>query len=112
MILRESVVRLCLNCRDGNNTNDILGDAASGEVVDRSCDTLRNRAVSLCLGKTLNELVADVTCVKIREYKYVSLACNVAARSLRSTYGRNHSGVCLKLAVQKDVRGFKRKRGQ
>ena len=87
-----------------SNAYDILGDAAAGKVIDRSSDTLGNRAVSLSLCKSLNELVADVAGVKVGEYKNVSLSGYVAAGSLGGAYGRNHSGVSLKLAVQKDVR--------
>ena len=61
---------------DRNNTDDILCEAASRQIVYGSSDTLHNGAVSFCLSKTLNKLVADVSCVKVGEYEYVRFAGN------------------------------------
>ena len=54
--------------------------------------------------KSLNELVADVTSLEGREYKYVRMACNLAARSLELCYRRNECGIELKLTVEGDLR--------
>ena len=55
---------LALNCGDCYNAYDIVCRASSGQIVDRSCDTLGNRAVCFCLCQSLNQLVADVACIQ------------------------------------------------
>ena len=58
---------LALNCSDRYNAYDIVCGASTGQIVDRSCDTLGNRAVCFCLCQSLNELVTDVACIQVRE---------------------------------------------
>ena len=65
----------CLYCRNRNYPNYILSEASSRQIVDGSCDTLHNGAVSFCLSESLNELVSDIACIEVREYENVSLAC-------------------------------------
>ena len=76
--------KMCI--RDSYNTNDIVSGASTGQVIYRFCDTLSDRSVSFCFCKTLSQLVSDISCIKVWEDKNVSLTCNRASRSFRSTY--------------------------
>ena len=80
---------LSLYSCEGYYTNDILSGASTGKIVDRSCDTLKHRTISFCFCKSLNQLVTNVTTVKVREDQYVCLSSNSAVWSLRSCYRRN-----------------------
>ena len=55
---------LALNCSDCYNAYDIVCGASTGQIVDRSCDTLGNRAVCFCLCQSLNQLIADISSIK------------------------------------------------
>ena len=50
---------------DDDLTIDIFGTAAAGEVVQGDRQALKHRAVSLCVGKTLNQFVSDVSGIEI-----------------------------------------------
>ena len=95
---------LCLYCSDGNNADDILSKAASGQIVYRERQTLKHGAVSAGLCKSLNQLVSDISSFQGREYQGVGMSCNRASGSLGSTYAGNESCVKLKLAVQSQIR--------
>ena len=95
---------LALNCSDCYNAYDIVCGASTGQIVDRSCDTLGNRAVCFCLCQSLNELVTDVACIQVRENQDICMTCHFAARSLCLTYTRNDRRVKLHLTIQLKVR--------
>ena len=84
---------------DDDSLVDVLGATAAREVVDRTCETLEDRAHSLGTGKTLHEFVGDVAHFKTREHEHIRLSGNGAARSLAETHRWHNSGISLKLAV-------------
>ena len=46
---------------DCNHLVDVVYRATAAEVVNWLCDTLEDRADRICISKSLNELVGDVT---------------------------------------------------
>ena len=101
---KPGLLSLALYSGDGNNAYDILSGASTGQIVDRFCDTLGNRAISLCLCQSLGQFVTDVSSIQIREDQDVGFTCYGAARSLACAYARNDCRVKLELAVQFEVR--------
>ena len=91
---------LCLASGDSYHIVDIIYRATTREVVYRTSDTLKDRADSDGTTQTLNELVADVTNLKVRNYQYVSLTSNVRTWSLLGSYLRNEGSISLKLTVE------------
>ena len=55
------------------------------------------------MGQALHQLVADVACIKVGEDQAVRLACNLAIGGLRCAHGRNHGGIGLQLAVERQL---------
>ena len=95
---------LCLNGCDRYHAHDILGAAASGQIVYRRRDALGQRAVSLCLRQSLYQLVSDVAGIQIREYEYIGMSCHLAARRLGCAHRRNDGRVKLQFSVQLQLR--------
>ena len=93
--------QLSLYRRKCHNAYDILPGTPSGQVVNRFCDTLKHRSISFRLCQTLHQFVTDIAAVQIREYKNVRLARHFASGRLGLRNGRNDSGVCLKLTIQR-----------
>ena len=78
--LRLFVVLCCgLDAGNCSGTYDIFGATTSGQVINRLGKPLGDRAISFSLGKSLGNLVCDVSSVKIREYEDIGLACNRAS---------------------------------
>ena len=63
----------CLASCDGNHLVDVVYRATAAEVVHWLCDTLEDRTDSVCISKSLNELIGDVTYLKAWEYEYVCM---------------------------------------
>ena len=63
---------LCLASGDSYHVVDIIYRATTREVVYRTSDTLKDRTDSDGTTQALNELVADVTNLKVRNYQYVA----------------------------------------
>ena len=66
---------LGLYCRDADNSGELVYAASSGQVVNRCCEALKE-AVSFGLADSLDELITDVSGLKVREDEDVSLTCN------------------------------------
>ena len=80
---------LCLASGDSYHVVDIIYRATTREVVYRTSDTLKDRADSDGTTQTLNELVTDVTHLKVRNYQYISLTSYIRTWSLLGSYLRN-----------------------
>ena len=77
---RRLVERLGLDRSDGNRIANVLGLAASGQIVNRSGETLQYRSYGGGASKALDELVSDIAGIEIRKNKHVSAASNRASR--------------------------------
>ena len=66
---------LCLNGGDCDNAYHLLNAAAPGKIVYGSGETLEE-AVCVGFADTLDQLVADVACLKVREDEDVGLSCD------------------------------------
>ena len=80
-IQNSSVARLlfsvhCLASCDSYHVVDILYLATTREVVDRKCDTLKDRTDGNGVAETLNELVRDVAYFEIRNNEYIGMTGN------------------------------------
>ena len=62
---------------DGNHVIDVINRAATRQIVYWTGDTLKNRTDSDSVTQTLNQLIADISNLEVREYKYVSLTSNL-----------------------------------
>ena len=76
----------CLTSSDSYHVVDIVNRATTREVVDRTSDTLEDRTDSYGIAEALYELITDVTNLEVREYQYVSMTSDSAARSLLLAY--------------------------
>ena len=94
---------LSLNSSKSYGSNDILNGAASGKVVTGLIETLEY-CNCLALTETLSDLISDITCLKVGEYEYVCVACNLAAGSLGLTDLGDKSRIELHLAVKAEIR--------
>ena len=75
----------CLASCDCYHLVDVVYRAAAAEVVNRTCNTLEDRSDSVCVTKSLNELVADVTNLEAWEHKDVCVTCDLRTWSLLLT---------------------------
>ncbi len=91
---------MSLNSSDCNNTNNIISRATTGEVVDRTSNTLKDWSVCISTTETLNKLVTNVASLKVGEDKDVSVSGNLGEWSLEFTNLRDKSCVKLKVAVE------------
>ena len=91
---------LCLASCDGYHVVDVINRATTREVVYRTGNTLEDRTDSDGTTQTLNELVTDVTHLKIRNYQYISLTSYIRTWSLLGSYLRNESCIGLKLTIE------------
>ena len=66
---------LSLDCCDDDYACEFIYAAASRKVIDRSCEALKE-AVCFCFADPLDELVSDVSCLKVREDEDICLTCN------------------------------------
>lgn len=66
-----------LTCRDGYHLVDVVNGATAAQVVDRTCNTLKDWTYGISIAESLNELVCDVTHLKAREYKHICVAGNL-----------------------------------
>ena len=78
--------------------------ASAAEVIDRRSDTLENRSYGVRAGEALNEFVADVSSLEIREDEHVCFAGNRAARSFGSSDGFDECSVGLQFTIQSQLR--------
>ena len=70
------VLSLCIHSLascDSYHIVDVIYRATTRKVVNRTSDTLEDRTDSDGTTQALNELVADVTNLEVRNYQYVSL---------------------------------------
>ena len=65
---------------------------------------MENRTDGDGITEALNELIADVSNLKVREYQYVGMSCDGTTRCLLFTYRRNESSICLQLTVNLQFR--------
>jgi hypothetical protein len=68
------IIRLKSSCYDSHLVNFVCV-ASSGQVVDRSVESEKDRTVSSISAKTLSDLVADVSCFDVREDECGSVSC-------------------------------------
>ena len=80
--------------------NDVLYFASAAEVINRSGDTLKDRTYGISTAETLYELVADISCLQIREYEYVGFSGNGAARRFGLGNALYKGCVCLQFSVE------------
>ena len=66
---------LGLDGGDCDYADDLFDAAASGQVIDRSREALEE-AVGIGFADTLDQFVADVACLEVREDQYVCAARN------------------------------------
>ena len=97
---------LCLDGSDRDDADDVLGGATAREVVDGLGDALEERSVCLGLSEALNELVADVPGVEVREDEDVRLAGDSRAWGLELRHLRDECCVELQLAVAVELGGL------
>ena len=91
---------LCLDSGDCDDAHDILCGAAAGQIVHRLCDALEDRAIGLGASEALDKLVADVAGLEIREDEDIGMSCNLGARCLELSHGRDEGSVELQVAVE------------
>ena len=91
---------LCLASCDSYHVVDVIYRATTRKIVNRTGNTLKDRTDSDGTTQTLNELVADVTNLEVRNYQYVSLTSYVRTWSLLGSYLRNEGCISLKLTIE------------
>jgi len=97
--LSESRKGLCQCGGDDGHLVNLIGIAATGEVVDGSIQALQNGAVCGKATQTLCNLIANVAGLNFGEDKGVCVACHGGAGELQLTHGGRNGSVKLHLAV-------------
>lgn len=95
---------LFLKGGDGGDGDDVVDGAAAAEIIDRLGAALEEWAKSHGFSKALDELVADVTGVKIGEDEDVGFAGDRAARGFFSADRRDDGSIGLELAIDHEMR--------
>ena len=79
---------------------DVLGEAASREVVHRRRQTLQNRAYGLHAAEALHQLVGDVAHFQRGEHQHVCASAEGAVGGFAVCHGGHDGGVGLEFAVE------------
>lgn len=73
-IWMNSLLRVhSLACCDCNHLIDVIYRTAAAEIVYRACNTLENRADSICIAESLNKLVGNVSYLEAWEYENIGM---------------------------------------
>lgn len=94
---------LSLDGGDGHDTHDVVGRAAARKVVNRLGDALQDGAVGVGAGEALDQLVADVAGLEVREHEHVGLTGDGGAGSLELGDGGDDGGVELQVAIDGEL---------
>ena len=67
----------CIHSLAGSDCHhlvDIIYRAASAEIIYRTGDTLEDRTDRICVSKSLDELISDISDLKAREHEHIRMS--------------------------------------